>query len=183
MHDEHQTEPVSKTRRKKESHALQDLGETLVKLSAQQLARMALPENLLQAVREAQRISKHEARRRQMQYIGRLMRDIDAAPIREAIDELEGRSAHAIAAHHELERLREELLENEDTLGRIAQRFPGADLQQLRTLRRNALREQELARPPRAFRELFQVLKALQGAPAQAGHDDTSDGIEAHERQ
>ncbi|MCJ7838452.1 MAG: DUF615 domain-containing protein, partial [Burkholderiales bacterium] len=77
-----QDEPASKTRRKKDMLALQELGEQLVGLNEQQLEIMQLPESLLEAVQEARRLTKHEARRRQMQYIGRLMRDIDAAPIR-----------------------------------------------------------------------------------------------------
>lgn len=73
----------SKTRRKQEMHALQDIGEQLVELNSKQLAELDLPEALMDAIVEAKRLRKHEARRRQMQFIGKLMREVDTAPIRE----------------------------------------------------------------------------------------------------
>jgi ribosome-associated protein len=84
MQDE-QDELTSKSRKKRDMHALQDLGVKLVELNEQQLETMQLPESLLAAVQDARRLTKHEARRRQMQYIGRLMRDLDAAPIRDRL--------------------------------------------------------------------------------------------------
>lgn len=152
----------SKSQKKREMDALQDLGAALVDLSKERLAKIEMPEALRAAVRDAQRFTKHEARRRQMQYIGRLMRDVDPAPIQAALDEIRGVSAEANARQHQLERLRTRLLENEQVLGEIAAAHPGADLQHLRQLRRNALKEQEAARPPRAYRELFRVLRDLE---------------------
>lgn len=149
----------SKTRRKRDMHALQTVGERLLEFSPERLSRMNLPEKLVEAVLAARRITKHEARRRQMQYIGRLMREIDPEPIREALAIADGQSAAQTAWHHELERLRARLLEDEAVLGEIAQRLPAADLGHLRTLRRNALREQATGKSPRAFRELFRVLR------------------------
>jgi ribosome-associated protein len=96
-----------------------------------------------------------------MQYIGKLMRDIDPAPIQAALDEIKGVSAAANARQHALERLRTRLLEDEQVLGEIAAAHPQADLTHLRQLRRNALKEQEHNKPPRAFRELFRVLREL----------------------
>lgn len=157
--------PPSKSQRKRDMHALQDLGEELVRLSAEQIGRIAMPDELRDAVAEARRITKHEARRRQMQYIGRLMRDADPEPIREALDVLAGNSAAETARQHRIERLRAQLLEDEGILGRIAHDHPGADLQRLRQLRRNALKEQEQGKPPRAFRELFRALRELGEAP------------------
>lgn len=161
-------QPPSKSQRKRDMHALQELGEKLVQLSAERLERIVLPDELREAVREARHITKHEARRRQMQFIGRLMRDADPEPIREALDALEGRSAAEVARQHRIERLRLQLLEDEATLGTIALDHPAADLQHLRQLRRNALKEQELGKPPRAFRELFRVLRELEGQDAGA---------------
>ena len=158
----------SKSQRKREMHALQDMGEQLVELSAERLAQMALPDELRDAVREAQRITKHGGRRRQMQYIGRLMRSIDAEPIREALAAIEGRSAVETARQHRLERLRLRLLEDETVLTEIARTHPHADLQHLRQLRRNALKEQEQTKPPRAFRELFRALRDLDAQEPQA---------------
>jgi ribosome-associated protein len=97
-----------------------------------------------------------------LQYIGKLMRNIDPAPIQAAIDEIDGVSAIANARLHALERLRERFLEDEGVLNEIAQRAPAADFQHLRQLRRNALKEKEESKPPRAYRELFRVLRELE---------------------
>ncbi len=146
-------------------HELQDLGEKLVSLSSQQLKHIELPERLRDAVNDARRISKHEARRRQMQFIGKLMRTADPEPIQAAIAVIEGTSQQEVARQHRLERLRERLLEDETTLTQIAAAHPGVDLQALRTLRRNALKERELAKPPKHFREIFRVLRELEHSP------------------
>lgn len=163
MTDDYLNERASKTQKKKEMHALQVLGEELVALSAERVAKIPMPEDLREAVRDAQRMTKHEAKRRQMQYIGRLMRDVDAAPIRAALDALQGASVAENARLHRLERLRSRLLEDEQVLSEIATGFPGADLQQLRVLRRNALKEQEQGKPLKNYRELFRVLRDLEG--------------------
>ena len=159
----------SKSSLKREMHALQDLGEQLVALSSDRLTKVPMPEDLLAAVRDAQRISKHGARRRQLQYIGKLMRQIDPAPIQAQLDAFNGVSKTEVARQHRLERLRNELIENDKVLGQIAETWPGADLQHLRTLRRNALKEREQSKPPRAFREIFRVLRDLD---AGVGGDD-----------
>lgn len=151
----------SKSSLKREMHALQDLGEQLVALSADRLTKVPMPEDLLAAVRDAQRISKHGARRRQLQYIGKLMRHIDPAPIQAQLDAFNGVSKIEVARQHRLERLRNELIDDDKVLGRIADTWPAADLQHLRTLRRNALKEREQGKPPRAFREIFRVLRDL----------------------
>ncbi len=152
-------ELVSKTRRKQEMHALQALGAALLELSDAQLDSMKLPAALAQALREAKNISSHEARRRQMQYIGRLMRDVDAEPIRERLAEIEGRSAAATAQHRRTEQWRARLLEDDDALTEFAREYPAADLQALRALIRNARREQKEGRSPRAFRELYRIVR------------------------
>jgi len=168
---EHLDEPndtrPSKSQLKREMDALQSLGEQLLAMSAERVARIALPESLAEALREARRLTKHEAKRRQMQYIGRLMRDVDPAPIQAALDEFHGISAAANARHHAVERLREQLLADESVLGKIAEKHRSADLQHLRQLRRNALKEQAAGKPPRAFRELFRILRSLEES-----HDD-----------
>ncbi|CAG0988056.1 hypothetical protein RHDC4_02321 [Rhodocyclaceae bacterium] len=154
--------------------ALQAMGEELVGLGKENLAKIDLPERLREAIRDAQRF-KMEARRRQLQYVGRLMRDVDPAPIRAALDEIKGLSATAIARQHALERLRTRLLEDEATLADIARDFPAADFQHLRQLRRNALKEQAQGKPPRAYRELFRVLRALQEDPHDPDDAGTTD--------
>ena len=156
-------EPPSKSSRKREMQALQDLGEQLVALSPERLKKVPLPETLYEAIRAAQGF-KMEARRRQLQYIGKLMRKIDPEPIQAQLEIFAGNSAAEVAKMHRLERLREQLLEDEQTIGTIAETWPEADLQYLRTLRRNALKEREAARPPKSFREIFRVLRELQEA-------------------
>ncbi|HZV54651.1 MAG TPA: ribosome biogenesis factor YjgA [Rhodocyclaceae bacterium] len=152
----------SKSQIKREMDALQDLGAQLVALKSDRLAKIEMPDELREAVKEAQRLTKHEAKRRQLQYIGRLMRSADPAPIQAALDEINGVSAAANARQHALERLRQRLLEDEAVLDEIAQRHVTADFQHLRQLRRNALKEAAAGKPPRAFRELFRVLRELE---------------------
>lgn len=164
--------PPSKSQKKRDSLALQDLGGELVALSSAQLARVDMPDALRLAVREAQRINSNGAKRRQMQYIGRLMREADPAPIQAALDAIKGVSAAAKAREQRLERLRARLIANEQGLADIAIAFASADLQQMRQLRRNALKEQELGKPPRAFREIFRVLRELDNAAARTPADN-----------
>ena len=160
MQDE-QDKPTSKTRRKKDMLALQDLGTQLVELNEDQLESMQLPESLLGAVLEARRLTKHEARRRQMQYIGRLMRNIDATPIRDRLEEWRGQGREHTAQLHTLERWRDQLLADDPALARFLNEYPGADSQKLRTLLRNARREQTESLPPKSYRELFRVLRDI----------------------
>ena len=122
-----------------------------------------MPDALYEAIRAAQGF-KMEARRRQLQYVGKLMRKVDPEPIQAQLEIFAGNSATEIAKMHRLERLREQLLEDEQVIGTIAETWPEADLQYLRTLRRNALKEREAARPPKSFREIFRVLRELQEA-------------------
>jgi ribosome-associated protein len=159
-----QDELVSKTRRKREMTELQKLGAALVELPEPQLAGMRLDAALLQAVLEAKRIRSHEARRRQMQYIGKLMREVDAEPIRAHVAALEGGSAQAAAAHRRLEAWRERLMADDEALTALAAEHPAADVQKIRTLIRNSRKEQKLGKPPRAYRELFRELKALESS-------------------
>ena len=167
----------SKSQRKRESTALQDLGEALVALPAERLAAIELPEALHDAIHEARRISKFGALRRQLQYVGRLMREVDPAPIRAALDALEGHSRAHTAWLHRLERLREQLVDADQGWDALASTHPGADLQRLRQLARNARAERAAARPPRAFRELFQALRELIPEP----QPDSSDPVHEHE--
>jgi len=156
--------PPSKTKRKEAMRALQDLGERLMELPPERLAKVELPDSLREAIREAHRMTKHEAKRRQMQYIGKLMRDVEPAPIEEALAAFDGLSAAENARLHQLERLRERLLEDEKVLTEIGDAYPGADLQHLRQLRRNAIKEKQENRPPKSFRAIFQMLKDLAAA-------------------
>ncbi len=178
MQDEDFTEDTgrpSKTKQKEVMHELRDLGAELVELSVGQLKRINLPENIYDTVRECQKITAHGARRRQIQYLGKLMRSVDDEPIRAGLALLRGESSAETARLHRLERLRVRLLEDEAVLTEIAAQWPGVDLQHLRTLRRNALKEKENNKPPKNFRAIFQILQELdqKGAPAaEEGSDE-----------
>ena len=149
-------------------HELQALGVALAALPESQLKGMALDEDLLQALLEAKRIKSHEAKRRHLQYIGRLMRDLDPAPLRAQLAAVEGHSAQANARHRRLESWRERLLADDGALTAFAAEFPGADLQTVRNLIRNSRKEQKEGKPPRAYRELFRVIKDIEASsPAQ----------------
>ena len=152
-------DPPSKSQRKRESHALQDLGTELVELSDEQLASVELPENLRDAVLDARKLAgKHEALRRQMQYVGKLMRHIDPEPIRASIDAYKAVSREATARLHLLERWRTRLLEDDAALTSFMAEYPHADAARVRALLRNAARERAAGQPPKSFRALFQLL-------------------------
>lgn len=154
-----EAEIVSKTKKKRESEELQKLGAALIELPAVQLDALGLPAELLAAVREAQRISSHEARRRQVQFIGKVMRRIDPEPVRAAVAAITSQSATARARQKRLEQWRERLIADDAALTEFASGHAGADLQEMRTLIRNARREIAEGKPPRAQRELFRVLR------------------------
>lgn len=156
----------SKTRLKQESHQLQSLGGALVALPQDRLDALPLSETLFEAVREFKRTRSHEGRRRQMQYIGKLMRGADPEPIRQAVAEMQLGRARDSLALHEAERWRAELVASDDAATRWIAEHPRADAQRLRSLVRNARRDASLApekRSGRAHRELFQFLRQQDG--------------------
>jgi len=152
---------ISKTQRKRDMHALQDLGEALVDLPADRLQQVDLPERLRDAVLEARKITKWGARRRQLQYIGRLMREADAQAIRSQLGRWNQQAAQDNARLHGAEQWRDRLLSDDDTLTELLQRFPQADARQLRTLTRSARQEAAQSSPPRSARALFRALREL----------------------
>jgi len=166
----------SKSQLKREMTALQELGAELVGLSRERLAKIEMPERLREALLDAQRFTRHEAKRRQMQYIGKIMRDVDPAPLRAAMDEVKGVSAAATLRQHRLERLRTRLMEDDAVFAEVARDYPHADMQHLRQLRRNAVKEAQEGKPPRAFRELFRELRALEGGAEATGEADDEAG-------
>jgi len=144
--------------------ALQDLGAALVELKADQLSRLELPAELADAVRFARTMTKHEAKRRQMQYIGRIMRNVDAEPIRAQLDALGTVDREARARQHWAEHWRERLLAEDAALAALVQERPQADRGKISSLVREARLERDQNRPPRAARELFRALAALHDA-------------------
>ena len=154
-------EPISKTRRKAEADALQDIGVKLVELPKDKLVKLDLPERLLDAVLEAKRITANGATRRQKQYIGSLMRDLEVAPIVDQLQRWEGKHSAENANFHQLERWRDRLLNDEKALSEFMQLHPRADTQQLRTLIRNNQHELSANKPPKSGRELFKMLREV----------------------
>jgi ribosome-associated protein len=157
---------ISKTQRKAEADQLQQIGKSLVELSDDKVKQLNLPEALYEAIREAKRITSNGAIRRQMQYIGRLMRDIDSTPIVEQLDKWEGKNQEENARFHALERWRDRLiseagLPNNDALQQFVTQYPNDDIQRLRHLIRNAHKEQTTNKPPKSTRELFKLLREI----------------------
>ena len=152
---------VSKTEMKNDMNDLQKLGEELVALKPAALEKFPISDDLYVAIKDAQRF-KNEARRRQLQYIGKLMRNIDPQPIQAALDKLRNKHAQATAELHKLEMLRDRVVEEGDaTIEEIMDTYPTADRQRLRQLARQAKKEKQQAKPPKASREIFQILKDL----------------------
>lgn len=163
-----EAEFVSRTKKKQQVEELQRLGAALIALPPAQLDALALPVQLLTAVREAQRITSHGALRRQVQFIGKVMRKVDPEPVRAALAAIAGNSAAARARQRRLEQWRERLIGDDEALTELMREFAGehagVDLQAMRALIRNARKEIAEARPPRAQRELFRLLReALEG--------------------
>ena len=154
----------SKTRRKAAMHALQDLGEAMVRLTPARLAALALPERLADAITEARQITRWEARRRQMQFIGRLMRDVDPLPIQARIEQWEGAPNAEKARLAHVERWRTRLLSEGDALDRLCAEHPRADRPRLESLVTRVRDERAHGQPPHAYRELFRTLNALLAA-------------------
>ena len=158
-----QEEHVSKTQRKKEMLALQELGEKLTTLPANLLAKCQLPAELEQAIEEYKRIpEKRGARKRQLQYIGRVMRDIDPTPIQQVLDE-QGQQAELAKRHfHRLETIRDQLIAGDQaTLDEMIREYPDLEIQHLRQLIRQAGKEAANNKPPTAARKLFAYLREL----------------------
>ena len=154
-------EEKSKSQLKREADALQKIGEQLINMSAHELEDIPLPDNLLLAIEDARQMKKG-ALKRQRQFIGKLMRDLDPAPI---IDALEARKAKALEQNrnfHRIEAWRDRLLDEGDiALNDFLNDYPSADRQKLRQLMRQAKKEAEQGKPPKSARNLFQYLREL----------------------
>jgi len=162
-------EAASRSERKRESTRLQQLGAQLLPMRPDHLARLALPEQLIGALDEARRIHDFEGKRRQLQFIGKLMRQLDTAAleaIRAALDAVQRGSAGEAMALHEVEQWRARLIADDAALSQWVQRYPQSDSQQVRALLRQARRDAKAGLPgqaPRhgkAYRELFQLVRA-----------------------
>jgi len=174
-------ERPSKSEMKRQVNALQDLGELLVNEPRDRVKRVPMPEDVRDAILEAQTITNHEGRRRQLQFVGKKMRTLDEAEIaaiKQVIDSWKGASKAETAALHALERRREKLLADDQALTNLLAEHPELDAQHLRTLIRNARKEQAESKPPKAYREIYQILKQLEAdkkKAALAGDDEDED--------
>lgn len=153
---------VSKSQLKREMLALQGLGEALVGLPDRELATIPVPEQLLEHINLAQKITHHGGKKRQLQYIGKLMRKLDVSEIQIAYKELlNGRKTHA-REFHQLEQWRDKLIEQGSTaIEELLAQYPDADRQQLRQMVRQAQKEQSQEKPPATSRKLFRYIKTL----------------------
>jgi ribosome-associated protein len=172
----------SKSELKRQSNELQKLGEQLIDAPRDRVKRVPMPDEVKDAILMAQTITNHEGRRRQLQYVGKMMRSLDeeeVAVIQRTIESWKGTSKAEAAALHALERRREKLLADDKALTQLLGEHPELDAQHLRTLIRNARKEQAENKPPKAYREIFQILKDLAKAPKAAaegeGEEDNGD--------
>lgn len=152
----------SRTQLKREVEAKQALGERLIALPYSRLEKLDLPEELLEAIRLAQRLTKRGALKRQRQYIGALMRSLETGPIERAMADLDYIREQDRRRQHRAEQCRERLLEGDTScLEELITEFPGMDVQHLRSLVRNAGKEAEADKPPRSARLIFRYLTEL----------------------
>ena len=152
---------VSKTEMKTDMEALQKLGEELVSLKPSVLDKFPLSEDLAQAIKDAQRF-KNEAKRRQLQYIGKVMRNVDPEPIQAALDKIRNKHSQATVELHKLEQLRDRVVaEGDAAISDVMEMYPEADRQRLRQLARQANKEKSANKPAKSSREIFQILKEL----------------------
>ncbi len=178
---EQQYDRPSKSQLKREMTALQKLGETLVNAARDRVKRIPMPEDVLEAILFCQQITDHEGRRRQLQYVGKKMRTLteeEVSVIQTAVDGWRGTSRAEAAALHAIERQRERLLADDNVITELRSRHPDLDVQHLRTLVRNARKEQAENKPPKAYREIFQLLKTLQADSAATSEPEPQDDEE-----
>lgn len=168
---EQEDEWVSKTQMKKQMNDLQALGMELTKLSGDTLKKIGLDEDLFEAIATYKKITSNSALKRQAQFIGRLMRDTDPAPIEAYLAKLRGDNAAHNAFLQRVEQARTRLLADDGAITQFMAYFPQADAGKLRTLIRNTKKEQEQNKPPKNFRALFQEIKAVM----EAGQSDASE--------
>jgi ribosome-associated protein len=176
-------ERPSKTELKRQSDALQDLGTELVNAPRDRVKRVPMPEDVKEVILETQNIKDHEGRRRALQFVGKKMRSLDEeeiAVIRRTIEGWKGASKADTAALHALERRRDKLLADDNALTALLSEHPDLDVQHLRALIRNARKEQAENKPPKAYREIFQILKdlAAQSAKAAAADEEGDEEVE-----
>jgi ribosome-associated protein len=167
MHDEDDLEEdfgPSKSEIKRQMLARQDLAKTLSELSSDAIKSLPVDDRLKEKLLETEKIKTFGAIKRHTLFLGKLMRaydDEEIAAIQERLDAIQGVNKAEIAKFHFLERLRDELVQSDNRLTQFIKDHPQIDVQTLRTLIRNARKEKEQNKPPKSFREMFQLLKTL----------------------
>jgi ribosome-associated protein len=171
--------PISKTKLKAEADVAQSIGKKLIALSKDRLIKLDLPEALFDALMEAKRLTANGAIRRQLQYLGRLMRDVDSAPIVEQLAAWEGKNTQENARFHTMERWRTRLIAEPAALQEFLVKYPRIDIQQFRTLIRNAQKEEAALKPPKSSRELFKLIREVSEIenPSEDSSDNSSQEI------
>ncbi|AWL10803.1 UPF0307 protein [Saliniradius amylolyticus] len=159
--DDQDVEFKSKTQIKREAEALQKLGTRLVELTPANLEKIPMDDELANAIHQARKINrKKDGFRRQLQFIGKLMRSRDPEPIQQALALIENQHNQATAILHKLEKWRDDIIsKGDDAINRVLEEYPELDRQRLRQLYRQAHKEQQNNKPPKAAREIFQMLK------------------------
>jgi ribosome-associated protein len=155
-------QPPSKSRRKRDALALQALGEALLEVPESQWSTLGLPDELSAALREVGKLHGHGARKRHLQYIGKLMRSVDVGPIREHLQQRGLRNREQASRQRQLEDWRERLIAGGDTaIQAFLQEHTQADRQRLRTLVRQARKQRDHDQPPAASRALLRYLREV----------------------
>lgn len=152
----------SKSQKKREALALQEMGTELTQLSEEQLQSILLPEKLYDAIIIAKNIRQHGGQKRQLQFIGKLMRDIDPEPIQLALKAIQRQRAIQTKKHHQIEHWRDQLLlHSSEAIAELAAEFPQLERQYIHQLVRNADQEKQQQKPPKSARKLFRYLQQL----------------------
>lgn len=152
----------SKSQIKREMLSLQKMGERLVDLSDDQIRSIEMPDELKDAVMSVKKLKAHGARKRQLKFIGSLMRKIDTAPVSDALYEIDRGRSLQVSEFHVVEKMRNDLVNgNDDLIEEIVETYSGADRQHLRQLVRNARKELASNKPPKSSRLLFKYIKKL----------------------
>jgi len=162
LDDEEQDPRPSKSQRKRDAHALQQLGIELMDIAESEWHKLGLPAQLIDALNDARRMPSRGARKRQLQYVGKLMRDVDPEPIQHYFEQQRLATRQQARIHHELEDWRDRMIaEGDSAIDSYLDEHPDADRQHLRQLVRQANREQSANKPPKSGRALFRYLRDI----------------------
>ncbi len=178
MYEDDEYYGPSKSERKRQAEHMQALGKELTELGPETLAKIDLPDAILTQIHEFHRLKSFGAKRRQLQLIGKYMRVLDADAVRTAIDRACGKDRAAVAALHKAERLRDALIADDSAFSSFLTSFPDVDIQQVRQLVRNARKEKEANKPPKAARELYRMIYAMVLPPLDLYAQEESDDEE-----